>query len=84
MSLGLREKIIAIICEEWPKSLDNELDSTTIYERLQGAGVEVSDHDVRDVLLQLAQGGAITLVLASTPPPSAGVTIREVSPELCQ
>ena len=30
---GLREKIIAIICEEWPNP-DKEIDATTILERL--------------------------------------------------
>ena len=82
--MDLHKKIVNIICEEWPKNPDNELESATIYERLEGDGVEVSDHALRDVLLQLADGGDITLVMGSTPPPSVGLIIREVSPELCE
>jgi hypothetical protein len=31
---GLRERVIAAICEEWPNP-DNEVNSATIYERLK-------------------------------------------------
>ncbi len=79
-SWGLRNKITAIICEEWPKTPDNGLERATIYERLRGDGVAFSDRALHDVLLQLAEGGAITLVLGG----GVDLTIREVSPELCQ
>jgi hypothetical protein len=77
-------------CEEWPKNPDNELESTTIYERLISEGVAVSENALRDVLIQLARDKDITLVLGdvtlgleSTPPLGTGMTIRAVSSELC-
>jgi hypothetical protein len=44
---GLRERVIAVICEEWPKRQDNELQSATIYERLISEGVAVSENALR-------------------------------------
>jgi len=58
-SLDLHKKIIDIICEEWPKNPDNELEITTIHERLRSEGVEISDHALRAVLLQLSDHGNI-------------------------
>jgi hypothetical protein len=74
---GLRERVIAVICEEWPKRRDNELESATIYERLISEGVAVSENALRDVLLQLAGSGDIQLGLVPSMP------IRDVSSELC-
>lgn len=79
---GLREKVIAIICEEWPNP-NNELASATIYERLTSDGTEISEEALRNILLQLADHGDIRLVIASTPPPSPGITIGGVGSELC-
>jgi len=59
---GLRERVIAAICEEWPNP-DNEVNSATIYERLKSAGDATSEVEVRQVLLQLSDHGDITLVL---------------------
>ena len=45
--LGLRERVIAAICEEeWPHP-DNEVNSTTIYERLKRDGDDASEDEVR-------------------------------------
>jgi hypothetical protein len=79
---GLREKVIAIICEEWP-NMDNEVPSAAIFERLINDGEEVSEEALGDVLDHLAGQGHITLVIDSTPPPSVGRTILGVSSELC-
>ncbi len=82
-SPGLREKIVAIICEEWPNP-DKEIDATTIFERLQSEGVAASELAVLDVLLQLADHGDIDLVLANDPPTTDDMTIRGVRQELCE
>jgi Fe2+ or Zn2+ uptake regulation protein len=79
---GLREKIIAIICEEWPDP-DKEIGADTIFERLQSEGGEASEQVVRDVLLQLADHGDIDLVIA-TEPPTTYMTIHGVRQELCE
>jgi hypothetical protein len=49
----LRERVMAAICEEWPNP-DNEVNSTTIYERLNRDGDDASEVEVRQVLLQLS------------------------------
>ena len=77
---GLRERVIAAICEEWP-NLDNEVDSATIYERLKGDGDDASEVEVRQVLLQLSDQGDITLVLE--PGRRSGPVVADVDPELC-
>ena len=82
-SPGLREKIIAIICEEWPNP-DSEIEATTIFERLQSEGVEASQQAVQDVLLQLAQHNDITLYLPSNQHPFTDVSIVHVSQKLCE
>lgn len=80
---SLRERVIAIICKEWPNE-DNELQSTTIYHQLVSGGVGVSETALRDVLERLAGLGDIELVISPTVPlAQGGVTIRGVSPELC-
>jgi hypothetical protein len=74
----LREKIIAIICEEWPNS-DNELEATAKSERLQSQGVETSEQAVRVVLLQLADHKYIGLALPASHHPTTDMTIPIVS-----
>jgi Fe2+ or Zn2+ uptake regulation protein len=79
--LGLRGRVIAAICEEeWPHP-DNEVNSTTIYERLKRDGDNASEAEVRQVLLQLAALGDITLVLE--PGRASGPVVADVDPELC-
>ncbi len=75
---GLREEIISIICKEWPNSED-ELNEVAIHERLVVAGVEASEDDVRQVLLQLSDHQNITLVVD----PRSGLVVQDVGPELC-
>ena len=79
--LGLRERVIAAICEEeWPHP-DNEVNSTTIYERLKRDGDDASEAEVRQVLFQLSDHGDITLVLE--PGRGSGPVVYAVDPELC-
>jgi hypothetical protein len=79
--LGLRERVIAAICEEeWPHP-DNEVNSTTIYERLKRDGDDALEVEVRQVLLQLADHGDITLMLE--PGLESGPVVADVDPELC-
>jgi hypothetical protein len=62
----LGAKIKAIICEWWKvvgAGTDNYLESSTIYERLTGEGVEVPDHAMSEILVELAQGGQIKLTM---------------------
>ena len=82
-SFELHEKIIAIICEEWPNP-DNKLEATTISERLQSEGVEVSEQAVLGVLLQLSEHGDIVLALPTPHQPSTDVSILSVSQTLCE
>jgi hypothetical protein len=77
---GLRERVIAAICAEWP-SPDIEVDSATIYERLKSDGDDASEVEVRQVLLQLSDLGDITLVLE--PGRGSGPVVADVGPELC-
>jgi hypothetical protein len=72
---GLRERVIDIICKEWPNP-ENKVLSATIHERLKSAGAEASDHDVQEVLKHLADHDDITLVFEpgrETKPIVAGV-----------
>jgi hypothetical protein len=85
-------KIKAIICE-WSKRAkegtepDEYLESVTIYERLVSEGVEVPDHAMSEILVELAQGGQIKLTMdtkpSSNPHKYGSMTIHSVSPELC-
>ena len=85
-------KIKAIICE-WSKRLkegtepDQYLQSSTIYERLISAGVEVPDHAMSEILVELARDGQIKLTFDTRPsrkPSKYGsMTIHGVSPEAC-
>ena len=62
MSGELREKIVAIICEESPEP-GNYLDSATIYERLIKEGVEVPSRAMSEILLHLANNNQIKLTV---------------------
>jgi hypothetical protein len=85
-------KIKSIICE-WSKRVkegtesDSHLESVTIYERLISKGVEVPDHAMSEILVELAKGGQIKLTMDSRPsdePSKYGsMTIHGVSPDLC-
>ena len=85
-------KIKDIICE-WSKRVkegsepDQSLKSSTIYERLIGDGVEVPDHAMSEILVELAQGGQIKLTMDTKPsrdPRKYGsMTIHSVGPDLC-
>ena len=78
--LGLRERVIAVICEEWPNP-DNEVNSTTIYERLKRDGDDALEAEVRQVLFQLSDHLDITL--AFDPGRGSGPVVTDVDPELC-
>ena len=78
--LGLRERVIAVICEEWPNP-DNEVNSSTIYERLKRDGDDALEAEVRQVLFQLSDHLDITLAL--DPGRGYGPVITDVDPELC-
>ncbi len=54
MSEDLRQKIIDIICEEWPTP-DGYVLGADIYERLRSQGVEVTHHAVNAALSGLAE-----------------------------
>ncbi len=85
-------KIKAIICE-WSQGvkegteLDTYLASATIYERLISEGVEVPDHAMSEILVELAKDGQIKLTFdtrrSDEPRKYGSMTIHKVSPELC-
>jgi hypothetical protein len=85
-------KIKSIICE-WSKRVkegtesDSYLESAIIYERLVSEGVEVPDHAMSEILVELAKGGQIKLTMDTRPsgePSKYGsMTIHGVSPDLC-
>ena len=85
-------KIKAIICE-WSKRVeeglepDDYLESVTIYERLVSEGVEVPDHAMSEILVELAKGGQVKLTMdgrrSAEPSKYGSMSIRGVSPELC-
>jgi hypothetical protein len=81
----LRQKIIDIICEEWPTP-DGYLLGFDIYERLTNEGVEeVSHYAVDAVLSGLAASGRITLSLAEGEGvPPGGAVIDDVAHDLCE
>jgi hypothetical protein len=79
---GLRERVIAAICKEFPNP-DNEVNSTTIYERLKRDGDDASEDEVRLELLKLAANDDITLLLVPGQGPGHGVGVAAVDPELC-
>ena len=79
---GLREEVIAGICEEWQKGQDREAEVTAalISERLQkeddGSATEAQ---VKQELIHLADQGAITLALDRPKTPA----VVRVNPDLC-
>ena len=85
MSEDLRQKIIDIICEEWPTP-DGYLLGFDIYERLRSYGVVEVTHDAVDTVLSgLAASGRITLSLAEGDgPPPGGAVIHNVAADLCE
>ena len=85
-------KIKAIICEWWNvvgegSEPTEHLESSTIYELLKNEGIEVPDHAMSEILVELAKGGQIKLTMDSRrsrdPRKYGSMTIRSVSPELC-
>ncbi len=80
---GLREKIISIICEEWPTP-DGYLLAFDIYERLRSQGVEVTHDAVETVLSGLARSNRITLTMAAGEGRPPGAVIYEVEADLCE
>ena len=80
----LRQKIIAIICEEWPTP-DGYLLGFDIYERLRSEGVEVTHYAVETVLSGLAASGHVTLSLVEGEgAPPGGAVIDDVEDDLCE
>jgi hypothetical protein len=80
----LRQKIIDIICEEWPTP-DGHLLGFDIYERLRSQGIEVTHYAVETVLSGLAASDRITLSLAAGEgPPPGGAVIHDVEDDLCE
>jgi hypothetical protein len=82
-SPGLRDKIIDIICEEWPNP-DNQIAAATIFGRLQSEGVEASVLAVHNSLYQLGRRGEIVLNLPAAHHPFTDIFILGVSQELCE
>ena len=85
-------KIKTIICEWWNvvgkgRGPAEHLESSDIYERLTSEGVEVPDHAMSEILVELAKGGQIKLTMDTRPsdePHKYGsMTIHSVSPDLC-
>ena len=84
MSEDLRQKIIEIICKEWPTP-DGYLLGFDIYEQLRSHGVEVTHEAVDTMLSGLATSGHITLSMADGDgPPPRGAVIDGVEANLCQ
>jgi hypothetical protein len=78
---GLREQVVLIICQEWPKQ-EIELNPATISERLQSAGYSsATEAEVRLELEHLAQHRNIKL--AWEPGGTDVPTVAAVHPELC-
>jgi hypothetical protein len=79
----LRQKIIDIICEEWPTP-DGYLLGFDIYERLRSEGFEEVSHYAVDTVLEgLAASERITLSLAEGEGvPPCGVVIDDVENDL--
>jgi hypothetical protein len=80
----LHQKVIDIICEEWPTP-DGYLLGFDIYELLRSEGFEVTRYAVEAVLSGLAASDRITLSLVEGEgvPPGRAV-IDEVADDLCE
>ena len=84
MNDDLRQKILDIICKEWPTP-DGYLLGFDIYERLRSQGLEVTQDSVNTVLSGLATSGRITLTLApGDGPPPSGAVIHDIEDDLCE
>ena len=84
MSEDLRQKIIDIICQEWPTP-DGYLRGFDIYERLRSQGAEVTHEAVNTVLSELATSGRITLSFsAGDGRPPDGTVIHDIEDDLCE
>ena len=84
MNDDLRQKILDIICKEWPTP-DGHLLGFDIYEQLRSQGVEVTHDAVTTVLSELATSGRITLSLAADDaPPLGGAVIHDIEDDLCE
>jgi hypothetical protein len=80
----LRQKILDIICKEWPTP-DGYLRGFDIYERLRSQGDEVTHDAVNTVLSGLATSGRITLTLAAGDGSSpGGAVIHDIEDDLCE
>jgi hypothetical protein len=80
----LRQKILDIICKEWPTP-DGYLLGFDIYERLRSQGVEVTHDAVNTVLSGLATSGRITLTFsAGDGSPPGGAVIHDIEDDLCE
>jgi hypothetical protein len=80
----LRQKVVEIICEEWPTP-DGYLLGFDIYERLTNKGVDATPYAVDTVLSGLARSGRITLSLAEGDGvPPGGEVIDDVEDDLCE
>jgi hypothetical protein len=80
----LRQKILDIICKEWPTP-DGYLLGLDIYEQLRSQGVEITHGAVNTVLSELATSGRITLSLAvGDGPPPGGAVIHDIEDDLCE
>jgi hypothetical protein len=77
---SLRERVIAIICQQW-QNPDDAVLSATICELLQSGNGAVSAYDVLDVLIQLADHGAITLGLEARR--GTATTVVGIHSKLC-
>jgi hypothetical protein len=85
-------KIKAIICEWWKligegAAPAEHLESSSIYERLKSEGIEVPDHAMSEILVELAKGGQIKLTMdnrrSRDPRKYGSMSVRSVSPDLC-
>ena len=84
MNDDLRQKILDIICKEWPTP-DGYLLGLDIYERLRSQGLEVTQDSVNTVLSGLATSGRITLTFsAGDGPPPSGAVIYDIEDDLCE
>ena len=84
MNDDLRQKILDIICKEWPTP-DGYLLGFDIYERLRSQGVEVTHDAVNTVLSGLATSGRITLTFAAgDDPPPGSAMIHDIEDDLCE
>ena len=81
--LGLREKIISIICEEWQKGQDREteVNAAMISEQLQKGGGSATAAEVQLELESLVGQGLITL--EAEPGILGPPAVVRVNPDLC-